>query len=543
LNNQPPLYFAFTWCAARWIGFHESGLRLVSLLAGVALVPATWWLSRQLGVTTAGAMLAATLVAIDRHCIGMSLEVRPYACVQLLAALQVGLFCALVRSTAASPGPGSEPVRARSERPLAWAWLGFICASALLLYLHLLAGLIAIPETAWVLLLAIRTPTRQPVRALLPWVGAALTIGLLASPLVATFREVHAHRAMLASWMEPPTLLNWLSTAYALPLVVVSSLLGLGLRELNPAAKIARPDASEATSPPPGTLTGSAPVPPPQPATQASSSTSVNLTSPAADLTTDQPPTQEPWLPSHPVARRLRSASAFIRSTPNESRATAWFLLIWIFLPLLATWALSRWGVMKVTSTRYLVTMWIAPLLWVAERATRTTTGREFWFRVVASVVLILIPGLLRGFHYEPNEVWLKHPRLVALANSPELRKFPVLYATQLVEAQQLETDTRPQFREYLLSPITTLHPLSPGRILVPIPDRTWGVGGTTPHRAVALATGPIRAAGGCVWFGEPLAPAELAELWRHPGEPPIQVEVDRLADRLSRCRITQPAR
>jgi hypothetical protein len=222
-------------------------------------------------------------------------------------------------------------------------------------------------------------------------------------------------------------------------------------------------------------------------------------------------------------------------------QATCWFLLNWIFLPLLVTWGLAYCGIMTVTSPRYLVTMWIAPLLWVAERVTRSATGKSEWFGVAASLLLVLIPCLAKGYHYRPSTPWAELPRLVARANAAEFQRLPVLYATQLVEAQQLDNDVQPQFREYLASPVSTLHPLSPGRAILPIPNRTWSPTGTTPSRAVALAAAPIRAAGGCLWFGQPLAADELAELWRRPGEPPLKVEVRPLAELLFHCHITQP--
>jgi hypothetical protein len=543
LNNQPPLYFALTWWVARGVGYHEAGLRLVSLLAGVGLVPATWWLARQLGLTSAGALLSAAMVAVARHCVAMSLEVRPYACVQLLAALQLGLFARLLRHTATPIGMPLERDRACSQSPQTWAWVGWICSSGLLLYLHFLAGLILIPQVAWVLLLGLRTPRSQLWRNSLPWVWAGLAIALLASPLTATFLEVHGHRKMLASWIRNPNLLEWLGAAYSLPLVVAGSLLAWGLDVLDRSTDQHRAEFHQATSDSLGA------------AALDHSDQERPETSPPSlsrDLTAAQPARESAEVPvadgsSQTSGRTLthacQSRMQFLLASAFHHQATSWFLLNWIFLPLLVTWGLGYCGIMTVTSPRYLVTMWIAPLLWVAERVTRRTSGKRLWWGVAASVVLILIPSLLKGYHYRPSAPWPELPRLVSLANSPEFQQLPVLYATQLVEAQQLDNDVRPQFREYLASPVSTLHPLSPGRSILPIPDRAWSPTGTTPSQAVALAAAPIRAAGGCLWFGQPLAVDELAELWRRPGEPPLRVEVRPLADLLFHCHITQLAK
>ena len=64
MGNVGPLYFYMVWAVTRLTRFDEVGLRILSLAAGVALVPLSWWAITRLTASRAAALLAASLVAI-----------------------------------------------------------------------------------------------------------------------------------------------------------------------------------------------------------------------------------------------------------------------------------------------------------------------------------------------------------------------------------------------------------------------------------------------------------------------------------------------
>lgn len=92
MGNQPPLYYWGVWLAVQFFGLTEPSLRLLSVLAGTALVPASYWCLRQWTNSPAAGLLAAAMVAVDRTCLFFSQEARPYACVQLVGLAHVAVF-------------------------------------------------------------------------------------------------------------------------------------------------------------------------------------------------------------------------------------------------------------------------------------------------------------------------------------------------------------------------------------------------------------------------------------------------------------------
>ncbi len=97
MGNQTPLYFWIVGLCQRVVGFHEIGLRLPSLLAGLALVLFAGWLAQRWTGSVAAGLLVGLLLAWDRHAVFYAQEARPYALVQLVGLVHVGLFLALLR--------------------------------------------------------------------------------------------------------------------------------------------------------------------------------------------------------------------------------------------------------------------------------------------------------------------------------------------------------------------------------------------------------------------------------------------------------------
>ena len=132
-ESTPPLYYLLASGWQHVAGSDEAGLRSLSLLCGVALVPIVFLIGRMVSGETAG-LLAAAFAATSPELVWMSQEARSYALFLLLVTASVATFL-LVRERA-SPG-----------RLLAWALLaGGALAS------HYFAVFLVLPQAIWLLL-------------------------------------------------------------------------------------------------------------------------------------------------------------------------------------------------------------------------------------------------------------------------------------------------------------------------------------------------------------------------------------------------------
>jgi hypothetical protein len=129
---NPPLYYIVAWIWVRLFGFGDAGLRSLSALLGMAVVPIAYLCARELASRRA-AGIAGLLTAVNPFMIWYSQEARPY---MLLAALSGASFLFFVRAR-------REP----SPRALAW-WAG---CSALALLTHFFAAFLVAPEAIWLL--------------------------------------------------------------------------------------------------------------------------------------------------------------------------------------------------------------------------------------------------------------------------------------------------------------------------------------------------------------------------------------------------------
>jgi Dolichyl-phosphate-mannose-protein mannosyltransferase len=86
---HPPLHHTLLWGTVRLFGTSEFAVRLPSLIAGVALVPAMAWVGRLLYDRRTG-WIAAVLAAVAPFGVWYSQEARMYSLFMLLAALAVG---------------------------------------------------------------------------------------------------------------------------------------------------------------------------------------------------------------------------------------------------------------------------------------------------------------------------------------------------------------------------------------------------------------------------------------------------------------------
>lgn len=90
-ESAPPLYYAVAWVWTQLTGTGPYGLRALSALCGVLLIPVAYLLGRELRGRRAG-LLAAALVAVNPMLLWYSQEARAYAMLALFCALSL-LYC------------------------------------------------------------------------------------------------------------------------------------------------------------------------------------------------------------------------------------------------------------------------------------------------------------------------------------------------------------------------------------------------------------------------------------------------------------------
>jgi hypothetical protein len=132
VETTPPLYFVLIWAWAHVFGTGEVALRMISTLAGIALVPVAYLSARELISQRAG-MIAAALVAVNPFLIWYSQEARGYMLLALLSGLSFLWF--------------QRAVRDASRHNLV-RWAAFSC---LALMTHFFAGFLVAPEAVWLL--------------------------------------------------------------------------------------------------------------------------------------------------------------------------------------------------------------------------------------------------------------------------------------------------------------------------------------------------------------------------------------------------------
>jgi hypothetical protein len=131
-ESTPPLYYSVAWLWGRIFGFGEAGLRSLSAVCGVLVVPLGYALGRKLFSRRVG-LIAAAFVACNPLLIWYSQEARAY---ELLVLLTAASLLAFVYAD-------EEPTR---RAVAAWA-----LTSALALATEYYAVLVVVPEAAWLL--------------------------------------------------------------------------------------------------------------------------------------------------------------------------------------------------------------------------------------------------------------------------------------------------------------------------------------------------------------------------------------------------------
>ncbi|HLK42152.1 MAG TPA: glycosyltransferase family 39 protein, partial [Thermoleophilia bacterium] len=210
-ESTPPLYYSVAWVWARIFGYGEVGLRSLSALAGVLVVPVAYGTASRLVSVRAG-VIAAALAACNPLLIWYSQEARSYELLVLLSGLSLFGF-ALLR-----------------ERPVPRHAAVWVIASALALATHYYAILLVVPEAAWLLFAHRRRRPVQVAVALVALCGLALIP--LAISQNGTGRANWIHHASLARRVKeivPQFAIGFGAPAYGVLEPVAVALAAFGL--------------------------------------------------------------------------------------------------------------------------------------------------------------------------------------------------------------------------------------------------------------------------------------------------------------------------
>ena len=145
-ESAPPLYYLLAWLWTQVFGTAEVGLRSLSAVAGVAVVPVAFLIGAELSGRRTG-IAAAALVAVNPMLIWYSQEARCYSLLVLLTSIALLFFLRALRSG--------------SGRDMAW----WALASALALATHYFALFPVGAEAAWLLV----APPPETLAG--PWAG------------------------------------------------------------------------------------------------------------------------------------------------------------------------------------------------------------------------------------------------------------------------------------------------------------------------------------------------------------------------------------
>jgi hypothetical protein len=158
-ENTPPLWYVTIWGWTRIFGTGVVAMRLVSALAGIALVAVVYEIAREL-VGRRVAIVAGAITAANPLFVWYSQEARAYELYTLTAALAFLCF-----------------IRAERE-PSGRRMAAFAATGCLALLSHYFAVFLLVPMSLWLL------RRRERWRTALPAVGAIAVVGLALVPLV-----------------------------------------------------------------------------------------------------------------------------------------------------------------------------------------------------------------------------------------------------------------------------------------------------------------------------------------------------------------------
>jgi uncharacterized membrane protein len=227
-DTGPPLFYYLTRPAALLAPRSEFALRFLPALCGLVAILMIYLLATELFANRWSGLLAALLLAANRHHIVRCQEARNYSLYFLFALIAMWTIARLARG---DPRGGQSPFsngRKRGQSPLADSptrraglWIGFVLAGAGMIYSHniawfCLAGLLAFyPLACWAV--GDRRGGRVPVVPLLEISAAGLLILVLYGPWVPVFTFQFEHvMAPHGFWLAKPTFEMFFATLFLL---------------------------------------------------------------------------------------------------------------------------------------------------------------------------------------------------------------------------------------------------------------------------------------------------------------------------------------
>lgn len=95
VEYSPPLFYVLMHYWQYLAGTGEIAIKIPALVFGLALIPAVYWLAKDIGGHVVG-LLCAFFVAVSPQCVFYSLECRAYSLATLLYCLATFLYCQII---------------------------------------------------------------------------------------------------------------------------------------------------------------------------------------------------------------------------------------------------------------------------------------------------------------------------------------------------------------------------------------------------------------------------------------------------------------
>jgi mannosyltransferase len=133
LEGTPPVYYCLAWVWTRVFGFSEAGLRSLSAVAGVSMIPMVYVIGSRLASRRMG-LVAAALVACNPFLIWYSQDARAYSLMVALATASLLAFVRLVMSA-----------------PTGRWFAGWAVAASLTVATHYYGVIAIAPQAAWLM--------------------------------------------------------------------------------------------------------------------------------------------------------------------------------------------------------------------------------------------------------------------------------------------------------------------------------------------------------------------------------------------------------
>ena len=184
-DNYPPLHNIALFVSFRMFGVTEFAARLPSAMFDIATVGVAFLLGRLIFSTPAG-LITAWLIAFSSFHIAYAQEARMYTAFAFFATLSIFTFVRYL------------------ERQSAWTRLGYIIATALLLYTHPYAVFVVAAENFFALYLLLRYH-HGLWRRLIDWIFMQVLVLALFAPWLPTLID-RTRKVQEGFWISTPSL-------------------------------------------------------------------------------------------------------------------------------------------------------------------------------------------------------------------------------------------------------------------------------------------------------------------------------------------------